>query len=80
MVDDGYTSKDMSDMDEQSKNTKNRPQFVLFDPVAVGWDAGLDGAIKDAQSMHVPLAVKTQDHLERVKRKYPNVCVGIDER
>jgi len=61
------------------ENTKNRPQYVKFDPVAVGWDMGLDKAIEDAQRMHVPLAVTTHDHLNRVKRKFPHVCVGLIE-
>ena len=61
-------------------NTKNHPQYVLFDPVAVGWDVGLDKAIENAQKMHVPLAVESQEHLKRIRKRYPYVCVGILER
>ena len=60
--------------------SKNRPQYVLFDPVAVGWDVGLDKAIENAQKMHVPLAVESQEHLKRIRKRYPYVCVGILER
>lgn len=60
-----------------SDNTKNRIQYVLFDPVAVGWDVGLQKAIENAEMMHVPLAVKSQEHLDKVKKLYPNVNVII---
>ncbi len=76
MVDDGYGPKDMSDMEEQN-NTKNRPQYVLFDPVAVGWGIGLVKSIENAEMMHVPLGVKTQKHLDSVKDLFPNVNIII---
>lgn len=45
---------------------KNKVKYVLFQPEAVGWDKGLDGAIKDAKHFGVPLAVKSQQHQEDV--------------
>ena len=74
MVDDGYGPKDMSDMEEE---TKNRIQHILFDPVAVGWGIGLVKSIENAQMMSVPLAVKTQKVLDSVKDLFPNVSIII---
>ena len=76
MVDDGYGPKDMSDMEEQN-NTKNRPQYVLFEPEAVSWGIGLVKAIENAQMMHVPLAVRSQKVLDSVKDLFPNASVII---
>ena len=50
-----------------SKPEKNKVQHVLFQPEAVGWDKGLDGAIRDAKHFGVPLAVKSKVHAARIK-------------
>ncbi len=73
MVDDGYGPKDMSDMEK----TKNRIQYVLFEPGYVGWDVGLTKAVLEADKMHVPLAVKTSDDFKEVKKRFPVVNIVI---
>ena len=62
-------------MGADEKKSKNRPKFIRFDPSYVGWDVGLDKAIEDAQRMHVPLAVESIEHLDRVKKKFPDANV-----
>ena len=49
----------------------------MFDPIAVGWDTGLEISIENAEMMHVPLGVKSQEVLDVVKEKYPNVNIVI---
>ncbi len=73
-MDDGYGPKDMSDMEEE---TKNRIQHILFDPVAVGWGIGLVKSIENAQRMNVPLAVKTQAAFKFVRNIVPDVNMII---
>ena len=41
-----------------SKEDKNLPKFVLFEPNYTGW-LGLPYAIKDAQRLNVPLALSS---------------------
>ena len=62
-----------------TEETKNRPQYVLFDPVAVGWDIGLEKAIENAKRMHIPLAVKSQGQAHGVISRFPNVNIIIIE-
>ena len=62
---------------KKEEETKNRICYMLFDPIAVGWEIGLQKSIENAKMMHVPLGVKCQEHLDAVKEKYPNVNIVI---
>lgn len=50
----------------------NRAKFVLFEPELTGWNEGLHGAINDAKTFKVPLAVKTETIKRDVKALYPD--------
>lgn len=54
---------------------KNKVQYVLFDPTAVGWDKGLDGAIRDAKQFDVPLAVKSIAHVAEINLRRNDIEV-----
>ncbi len=62
---------------KEEEETKNRICYMMFDPIAVGWDTGLEISIENAEMMHVPLGVKSQEVLDVVKEKYPNVNIII---
>jgi hypothetical protein len=53
------------------------PQYVKFDPNLVGWDKGLEGAIKDAKLFGVPLAVRSYNIKEIVEEKHPGTVVIV---
>jgi hypothetical protein len=72
--------KDLDRYTPKDEETKNRPQYVLFDPVAVGWGKGLTKAIENAKNMNVPLAVITQYRRTCVKRAYPDLDVIIIDK
>ena len=59
--------------DKEKEMSKNKPKYVLFDPVAVGWHEGLTGAMKDAKTFKVPLAVRSDAVKAEIKRRHPDL-------
>lgn len=49
--------------------TKNKVQYILYEPELVGWDKALAGVINDAKRFSVPVAVKTQILKELVEAR-----------
>ena len=59
---------------------KNKVKYVVFDPVAVGWDKGFEGAIRDAKNFGVPLAVKSLKDMAEIRlRHQPEIEIILVE-
>lgn len=65
------------DRTTNKEKLKNRMQYVLFDPVAVEWDIGLQKCIEEAGKMHLPIAVKSKEIAVKVQRMYPDVNIIV---
>ncbi len=65
------------DRTTNKEETENRMQYVLFDPVVVGWGICLEKSIENAKTMHLPLGVKSKEIAIRVQRMYPDVTIIV---
>jgi hypothetical protein len=62
---------------KMSEEDKNLPKFVLFEPSYVSW-LGFPHAIKDAQKLNVPLAVKTQQEFKYASQFIKSNNIQVD--